>query len=133
MVCIYCGNETKITNSRAQKRTNGVWRRRTCQSCGSTFTSVEAPDLSGSISVKSAMQLEAFQRDKLFMSVYDSLRHRKTALSDATMLTDTVLQRLYPKIHTATVQKQQIIEVTLLVLNRFDKVAATHYQAFHPL
>ena len=132
MVCVYCSSETRVTNSRHQKRSNRVWRRRTCLSCGTTFTSLEAADLSGSITVKSHKQLEAFHRDKLFMSVYDSLKHRKTALSDATELTDTIIGYLQPYMKDVTIQKQTIIFLTLQSLRRFDKVAATHYEAFHP-
>lgn len=100
--------------------------------CGTTFTSIEAIDLSGSIAVKSQKQLEAFQRDKLFMSIYDSLKHRKTALSDATGLTDTIISSLHPYMKDITLEKETIILITLQSLRRFDKAAATHYEAFHP-
>ncbi len=109
-----------------------MWRRRTCVSCGTTFTSLEGVDLHGSITVKSQGQLQAFQRDKLFMSIFDSLKHRKTALEDATALTDTVISRLYPYMQEVTLEKRVIIETTVESLQRFDKVAATHYEAFHP-
>lgn len=132
MVCIYCRNETKVVNSRHQKRLNRVWRRRTCLSCGSTFTTTEAVDLSGSITVRHMKHLQPFQRDKLFMSVYDSLKHRKTALDDATGLTDTIVSKLYPLMSEAMLEKSVIIEVTAVVLQRFDPVSATHYKAFHP-
>ena len=132
MVCIYCGNETKVVNSRPQKRLNRVWRRRTCLNCGTTFTSTEAVDLSGSVTVRDIKLLEPFQRDKLLMSIYDSLKHRKSALSDATGLTDTVISQLYPLMSDAVIEKTVITEVTSVVLQRFDKAAATHYQAFHP-
>lgn len=132
MVCIYCESETRVTNSRHQKRTNKIWRRRTCLNCGTTFTTLEAVDLSSSITVKSQEQLQAFQRDKLFMSIFDSLKHRNTALSDATALTDTIISRLYPYMKEVALDKHIIIEITIESLRRFDKVAATHYEAFHP-
>ena len=134
MLCIYCKQETKVINSRPQKRTNRIWRRRTCMSCGTTFTSIEAVDLGGSITVRDIRTLQPFQRDKLFMSVYDSLKHRKTALEDATSLTDTIISKLYPlMMQDAVLLKSDIIGVSIGVLMRFDKAAATHYQAFHPL
>lgn len=132
MVCIYCSNDTRVVNSRPQKRLNRVWRRRTCTTCGTTFTSSEAIDLSGSITVRDMKHLEPFQRDKLFMSIYDSLKHRKTALSDASGLTDTVISRLYPLMKDAIVERMAIIGAVTEVLTRFDGVAATHYDAFHP-
>lgn len=100
--------------------------------CGTTFTSIEAVDLSGSVTVRDIKRLQPFQRDKLLLSIYDSLKHRKTALSDATGLTDTVISALYPLMHDAMVQKADIIEITIKTLKRFDKVAATYYQAYHP-
>lgn len=77
-------------------------------------------------------RLEPFQRDKLFMSIYDSLKHRKTALSDASGLTDTVISQLYPLMKDAVVERMAIIRAVTEVLTRFDGVAATHYDAFHP-
>jgi len=131
MVCIYCHHKTQVTNSRPQKRLNRVWRRRNCQNCGAIFTSTESIDLSGSVGVGSGSHLQPFQRDKLLFSVYDSLRHRKTAQTDATWLTDTIIAKLLPHIKDATIQKQQITQTSLSVLKNFDKPAATHYQAFH--
>jgi hypothetical protein len=66
------------------------------------------------------------------MSIYDSLKHRKSALNDATGLTDTVISQLYPLMSDAVIEKTAITEVTGVILHRFDKAAATHYQAFHP-
>ena len=132
MVCIYCSNETKVINSRPQKRLNRVWRRRTCVNCGTTFTSIEAVDLSGNVTVKNNKALEPFQRDKLLLSIYDSLKHRKSALSDATGLTDTVISALYPLMQNAVIQKLDIVQAATKTLRRFDKAAATYYQAFHP-
>lgn len=133
MVCPYCVNETKVINSRPQKRINRIWRRRTCMACATTFTSVEAIDLAGNITVKDAKALRPFQRDKLFISVYDSLKHRKTALQDATGLTDTVISKLMPSMKDAVLSKTDIIIITTDVLKRFDKAAATFYTAYHPL
>lgn len=119
-------------NSRHQKKLNRVWRRRTCLNCGTTFTSSESVDLSGSITVRDIRRLEPFQRDKLFMSIFDSLKHRKTAVSDATGLTDTVITQLYPLMQNAVVDKGQVVEAVIVILKRFDKAAAVHYTAFHP-
>src|SRR5690349_12838458 len=95
MVCHYCGSETNVTNSRHQKRSNRVWRRRHCQGCGTIFTTEESIDYQASVSFKTPSgALAPFQRDILFVAVLDSLRHRKTATSDATALTDTILKHL---------------------------------------
>jgi transcriptional repressor NrdR len=133
MVCIYCGHETQVTNSRHQKRLNQVWRRRKCTFCGAIFSTTEGANTSQALSIQKNNGLEPFSRDKLFVSVYDSLRHRKTVLDDATALTGTIISTLTPLADEAAIDRDVVVTVTTTVLQRFDKPAATHYQAFHPL
>jgi transcriptional regulator NrdR family protein len=89
MVCVYCGSETKVTNSRHQKRTNQVWRRRQCLKCTALFTTEEKTDHTSLWKVKKNNEetLVAFSRDKLFLSIYKSCEHRLNALADAASLT----------------------------------------------
>lgn len=136
MKCIYCSADTKVTNSRLQKRKNNTWRRRQCTSCESVFTSIESPDLESSIMVLHQIDdkeaLEPFSRDKLLLSIHDSLRHRKTALDDATALTDTIISQALPLVSEALINASQLAKISHKILKRFDHVAATHYLAFHP-
>ncbi len=131
MVCIYCGSKTEVTNSRLQKRLNHTWRRRQCLKCHAIMTTSEQIDLEKTILVTRQGRLEPFRRDILFVSVHDSLKHRKTAISDATGLTDTIISALYPEMTDAQVETNTISKTALKILKRFDKVAATHYQAFY--
>lgn len=131
MDCIYCGGDTSVTNSRPQKRANSVWRRRECQNCHTIFTTTEALDLSGSIVVTSESRIEPFSRDKLFRSILDALKHRKTAVDDATALTDTVLARILTIITVPELSANEIAEVCHSTLQKFDHAAATQYAAFH--
>ena len=132
MVCIYCGSNTHVTNSRHQKRANQVWRRRKCLTCGAIFSTTEGADTSQALSVQKKDGLEPFSRDMLLLSVYDSLRHRKSALEDATALTGTIISTLTPLADNAVLDRDVITTVTTTVLQRFDKPAATSYRAFHP-
>lgn len=136
MVCPFCGFATDVVNSRPQKRLNQIWRRRHCIRCTNTFTTTEAADLAQVLfvySTKKEAPSGSFQRDKLFLSLYSSLGHRKTALADATALTATVASKLYPSPNNPVIETKEIIEASIKALKRFDKVAATHYQAYHPL
>ena len=130
--CIYCSSDTKVTNSRLQKRLNHVWRRRKCLSCGAIFSTTESFNTSQALSVQKKHRLEPFSRDTLLMSVYDSLRHRKTALEDAAALTTTIVSLLTSMATDAVLERDVIVTVTITVLERFDRAAATSYQAFHP-
>ncbi len=131
MVCIYCASGTQVINSRHQKRSNQVWRRRQCRGCASVFTTEETVDFTKSIVVGTPSgSYEPFERDKLLLSVYDALRHRNTAQTDATALTVTIVGKL-TAIHVATITSTTIATTAHEVLRRFDSAAAVHYKAFH--
>ncbi len=133
MKCIYCREDTKVTNSRLQKTRNQVWRRRHCQQCGADFTTLEKPDFLTALTVTHKKYYTPFSRDKLFLSVYESVKHRKTALSDATALTDTIVGKLYPLIQSGSLTQDQIVTIASEALHHFDKAAASHYNAYHPI
>lgn len=132
MVCIYCGDETRVINSRHQKRNNKVWRRRACTQCRAIFTTLEAVEATSAFTVAKDKRFKPFSRDQLLLSLYDSLRHRKTAITDATALTDTIIGQLYPFINSGVLQRDSIVEISHATLERFDTVASIHYQAYHP-
>lgn len=132
MVCIYCGNKTQVTNSRHQKRTNSVWRRRICLDCQAIVSTTETIDLSTAVIVIDKTSHKPFSRDKLFISIHDSCKHRKTALTDAIALTDTIISLILPQIKHASVTKLDIKQTSHKVLENFDIAAAIQYQAYHP-
>ena len=132
MVCLYCGSATRVANSRPQKRLHQTWRRRTCTKCGAIFTTNEAVDLSTSIVVRRPRgQLSPFSRDKLFISIYRAVGHRKQPTADAGALTATATAKLLHGAQTASVDPLDITKVTLQVLRRFDNAAAVQYAAYH--
>lgn len=76
--------------------------------------------------------LRPFNRDQLFISVYESCRHRPTATADATGLTETAVSQILSRPRTSVVEHKDIVEIVHRALQRFDKVAATVYAAYHP-
>jgi transcriptional regulator NrdR family protein len=132
MVCIYCGSETKVTNSRHQKRNNQVWRRRECLQCRAVFTTNEVAQYDGAWRVHDqAGRLQPFSRDKLFLSLHQVCVHRGTAAQDAGGLTETVIKKLAPLAKDGTISRASIIQVVQVALNRFDQLASLQYQALH--
>jgi transcriptional repressor NrdR len=131
MICPYCASHTKVTNSRPSIKTPEVWRRRQCLICNSIWTTREVVDLSLSHTIRTHQNsLEPFQRDKLFVSLLDSCAHRKTALADASALTDTVLGMILRQ-ENAEIDINYLIELTADTIKRFDKTAAAVYRAKH--
>jgi transcriptional repressor NrdR len=132
MVCLHCGAKTHIANSRSQKKTNQVWRRRQCLNCAAVFTTEETADYSGAWRVEAGSgHVEAFERDKLFLSLYKACGHRKTALSDASGLTDTIIAKLLAAAPGGVINRTQISQISQVALNRFDKAASSYYAARH--
>jgi len=133
MVCVYCSGETQVVNSRPQKRSNQVWRRRQCQRCNSVFSTLEAADYGSVWRVRRVTgSLEPFSRDKLLLSLFVSCQHRKTALEDAAGLTETVITKIGEHAKDAVISCRDIAQVAQVALNRFDKAASSHYAAYHP-
>ena len=134
MICIYCGGKTSIINSRAQKKTNQTWRRHKCNDCEGIFTSVETVDWPTSLLFRRDIKhSEAFQRDQLFVSIYEACKHRKDAVEASAALTATCLAKLLTQIEQATLKREQVTSVVTDVLKRFDNAAAVQYQAYHPI
>ena len=132
MVCIYCGAETHVFNSRPQKRLNQVWRRRRCYSCQSAFSTQEAADYTAAWLVEGKSgALQPFLRDKLFISLYKSCSHRTSALNDAGALSATVINKLLAQADNGVIKRTVIMQIVQVALNRFDRSASVHYQAFH--
>ena len=132
MVCIYCGGKTNIINSRPQKRLVRTWRRHACKACGAIFTTIEAPHFYESWRVRhSTGVLSPFERDMLFLSIYESLRHRIDAVSAATAITDTITANLIRLTDSGVLRTNIIVATALETLSRFDEAAKVHYAAYH--
>lgn len=132
MVCIYCGSPTRVSNSRAQKRLQQVWRRRTCERCHAVFTTHEQADLANGLRITFPDgSLRPFERDQLYISVYEALGHRSDATTAASDLTTTITSLLLKTAQRARLNRTDVITVVHTTLRRFDVVAATYYHARH--
>lgn len=83
--------------------------------------------------VGSGQNLRPFNRDILFLSIYDCCKHRPDAALDAGALTQIIIDELLRQQHTAAIAQNSIILTTHAVMDRFDPVAAMLYAAYHPL
>lgn len=132
MVCVYCKSDTLVINSRFQKRSNSVWRRRKCPKCQTIFSTNEKiiVELTWVVLLKDNKRVN-FNQDKLFISILDSLKHRQHYLEDARHITNYVIGRLMESSSDANINSELIKNTVLVCLSRFDKAAYSHYKAFH--
>jgi transcriptional regulator NrdR family protein len=132
MVCVYCGQETSVTNSRHQKRNNQVWRRRLCKACGAVFTTHEATDLTTSLFVDSLGSLRPFLPDMLYTEVLLALQDRKDCYLAAREVTSTVIKKLLALPEKPIFAPSQISHAAAEVLEKLDRRAWMRYAAEHP-
>ena len=130
MKCPYCKKDSQVTNSRHQKRTNSVWRRRKCTNCGAVWTSLERIDYATTWRVRKGKHLTDFRVETLLISLYEALKHRKSSDVDAKYVCDTVIAKLSTK-KLAELPAELITTTAYDILRRYDKVAAGLYAATH--
>lgn len=100
----------------------------------SVFTTTEGAELGGAIMVKGADgELQSLSRDRLFISLHQSCKHRPTAITDATALTQIIISQIAGQQVDGVVTTQEIIALTHLALGRFDHATAAVYAAYHPV
>jgi len=65
------------------------------------------------------------------MSIYESCRHRPSAIADATALTQTIMSKLFTRPLLPIITREAIIAAAEDTLELFDAAAATYYKAYH--
>jgi hypothetical protein len=83
--------------------------------------------------VRHKTALEPLSRDKLFLSVYESCKHRSSGLADAAGVTKIILSEVVPGATEGVVSRDEIVRTAHKVLKRLDPAAATFYVAYHRL
>lgn len=79
----------------------------------------------------SARDLRPFSRDRLFISLYEALKHRSSAREDASALTATIITFLLREAQESAVARDVVVSTAATALERFDTAAATMYRAYH--
>lgn len=132
MVCVYCGGETKVTNSRLQKRNNQIWRRRECLACRAVFTTHESVELESTLSVEKNGHSQPFLPDLLLKELMLALSHRKDVYTASREVLGTIVRKLLTLPQKPLYKPADISKVSSEVLKRFDRPAYLRYLADHP-
>ncbi len=132
MICVYCGEKTKVVNSRQQRRNNNVWRRRRCQKCLAVFTTQESPDLASTLMVNQNGAYRPFLSDLVYTEILLALQDRKNCYTEAREITSTVIRNLLKLPSSPVFEPKQISQEISKVLKRFNKRSWMRYVAEHP-
>lgn len=131
MVCPYCAQKTKVTNSRYQKRSNQTWRRRECIGCHAVFTTHEQIELTSTLTVMTPdNDLMPFMKERLFSSILFACEGLNDPYGTATELTATVISELRTK-GGALLTNSDIASASGKILRRFNAKAFLKYVSQH--
>lgn len=109
------------------RRGGYTWRRHTCPRCSAAYTTREHVEYSISYRLQRADgSFRPLSRDELFVMLLDSLDHRKSAINDASALTDTVLGAVYAN-KRLVVPEDAFHELVADTVRRFDRTAYVKY------
>jgi transcriptional regulator NrdR family protein len=120
---------TEVINSRRLSRRNEVWRRRKNQS-GVVFTTRESVDIKQIKVAAPTGSLLPFNQGKLFLSIYKACDHLPNAEESAWFLSETVVQKLLPRLTSEATTPKTITDITHEVLHHYDKLAADKYRSY---
>lgn len=131
MVCPYCGHDSEVYNSRPRKKGLAVWRRRRCPACKAVWTTHEeiAED---SYRVRKNGALQAFRRPVLYLSLYECLKHRHNAPTEAELIAQTVVLKLQQE-NKPLIDVNDLKKIAAETLNHFDTLAGQLYGLAHPI
>lgn len=77
--------------------------------------------------------MSPFSRDKLLISINNSLLHRQEPLQDAQALCTTILPLALKEQRDGLLKASELAQTVAKVLDRFDNAAGVHYRAIHKL
>ena len=129
MNCPYCNGKSYVNNSRSHNKRQSVWRRRQCKTCKALWTTDEQYDLTTTHLVKAhdSRPLAPFLRDDLYISILESLSHRKTRTADATAVTSTIISKVLAR-QSADIPVSALKDIAHETLQTFDTTAGAVYR-----
>ncbi len=127
MKCIYCGNETKVTDKRESP--DGTRRRRECLKCKKRFTTYERPEQKKIIIVKKDGRREAYNREKLRTGLMKACEKRPVSVEQIDRVIDEIEEKLGKK--GKEVKSEIIGQMIMNKLKRLDKIAYIRFASVY--
>lgn len=127
MKCIFCGNETHVTDKR--ESTSGTRRRRECLKCKKRFTTYEKSEQGSIIVVKKDGRREAFVRDKIKNGVMRACEKRPVSVEKIDELVDEIEENLRKK--GKEVKTEMIGKMVMTRLKKLDDVAYIRFASVY--
>jgi transcriptional repressor NrdR len=128
MKCPYCGNKTKVIDSR--NAGEGIRRRRECKACGQRFTTYERVAPLRLMVAKVDGRREEFDRNKLLGGVRKACAKRPISIEAIEELVSGIEGKLYGQ-GEAEVESRLIGEMVMERLRELDDVAYVRFASVY--
>ena len=127
MYCPFCqAEDTKVIDSRLVADGSQTRRRRSCEVCGSRFTTFETADLALPRVIKSYGERQPFNGSKLKKGMLRALEKRPLSAEEI----DTVFGKILKSIRTSGVREIKSIEIGEIMMSALKKVDSVAYVRF---
>lgn len=130
MKCPFCGDETKVLESRHTEEGAAVRRRRECLGCGRRFTTMERVEETPLVVIKKDGRREAFDRNKILAGVLKACEKLPVPMEDAERLV-TEVEREVRSTLEREVSSRQIGELVMERLRALNGVAYVRFASVY--
>ncbi|MBS3093645.1 transcriptional regulator NrdR [Candidatus Pacearchaeota archaeon] len=127
MRCIYCSQQTKVTDKRESP--DGIRRRRECLKCKKRFTTYEKPEKKEIIVVKKDGRREQFSKEKLKSGVIKACEKRPIPTKEIDEIINDIEEKLLNK--GKEVKTDTIGKMVMQNLKKLDKIAYIRFASVY--
>ncbi len=127
MDCIFCGQNTHVTDKRESK--DGTRRRRECLKCKKRFTTYEKPDEKDIIIVKKDGRREHFLDEKLRLGLIKACQKRPVSMDEIDKIVEEIKEKAKKK--GKEVNSDWIGKMVMNKLKKLDKVAYIRFASVY--
>lgn len=129
MLCPFCGNDSKVIDSRTSDQGDSVRRRRECLRCGKRFTTFEKIEEIPLVVRKRDDKTELFDRNKVLKGLVKACEKRPISVQQLDDLTDDIEREL--RSQYKEVSSRQIGETIMSQLAKLDAVAYVRFASVY--
>lgn len=129
MLCPFCGEDSKVVDSRTNETGNSVKRRRECMACGKRFTTFEKYEEMPLVVRKRSGRTELFDRNKVLKGLVKACEKRPISVQTLDELAEDIEREL--RNQYAEVSSVQIGETIMARLIALDQVAYVRFASVY--
>lgn len=130
MLCPNCRKDTKVLDSRVSSDGFSIRRRRECEKCSFRFSTLEEMEILDLTVIKRNGQREPYSKEKLENGLKKALEKRPVSQDEFRLLVNRI-ERDIQILHKSEVKTQDIGEIVMKHLKRFDKIAYIRFASVY--